>query len=138
MSNTPAPYTGAQAPATDGDNRYKSVQLKLKMFAQTMDQAVTDLAFLHMRMKTNAGRSEQLAAGIANADLDPAFVAMQNAMSIALGGAEVAARKVTESAREVHGLAEETRGTHSRLYQGLDDIRSSRRWRTPKPGFFAR
>ncbi|MFH8470338.1 conjugal transfer protein TraB [Streptomyces sp. NPDC017991] len=138
MNNAPGLYTGGQAPATDGDNRYKSVQHKLTTLARTLDSAALELEQLQLRMKTNGGRSEDAAGAIANAGLDPVFVQMQNAVSLALGGAEVSARKVNESAHEVASLAHDAQATHARLYQGLDDIRSSRRYQTPRPGFFTR
>ncbi|MFF3941658.1 conjugal transfer protein TraB [Streptomyces phaeofaciens] len=137
MSTLPAPHTG-HLPTTDGDNGFKAVQQKLTALARTLDSSVLELEQLHLRMKANARRSEQAARDIAAADVDPTFVEMQNAVSLALGGAEIAARRLGESAREVSSLAHETQATHTRLYQGLDDIRSSRRERTPKPGFFAR
>ncbi|MEU9313427.1 hypothetical protein [Streptomyces sp. NPDC048256] len=123
--------------ATDGDNRYKAVQQKLTALARTLDSSLLELEQLHLRMKANATRSEEAARAIAAADVDPAFVEMQNAVSLALGGAQVAARKLGESGREVSRLAHEAQTVHASLYQGLDDIRSSRRERTPKPGFFA-
>ncbi|MFE7934329.1 hypothetical protein ACFU6S_37570 [Streptomyces sp. NPDC057456] len=123
--------------ATDGDNRYKAVQQKLTALVRTLDSSLLDLVQLHLRMKTNATRSEDAARAIAAADVDPTFVEMQNAVSLALGGAQIAARKLGESGSEVSRLAQEARTMHARLYEGLDDIRSSRRERTPKPGFFA-
>ncbi|MDQ0577915.1 hypothetical protein [Streptomyces rishiriensis] len=124
--------------ATDGDNRYKAVQQKLTALARTLDSSLLELEQLHLRMKANATRSEEAARAIAAADVDPTFVEMQNAVSLALGGAQVAARRLGESGREVSRLAHEAQTLHASLYQGLDDIRSSRRERTPKPGFFAR
>ena len=134
-----APTTGGGAAAkTDGDNRYKAVQRKLKTLATAMDLAGTELEVLLLSMRKNAQRSEGLAVDIANAELDRKFIEMTNQVSVALGGAAVEVKKLHETAQEVSGLAHDTRRTHARLYEGLDDLRSSRPERTPKPGFFAR
>ncbi|MEU5234025.1 conjugal transfer protein TraB [Streptomyces anulatus] len=134
-----APTTGGGAAArTDGDNRYKAVQQKLKTLGTAMDMAGTELETLLRGMRTNAQRSEGLAVDIANAELDKKFVEMTNQVSVALGGAAIEVRKLHETAQEVSGLAHDTRRTHARLYEGLDTVRSSRKERTPKPGFFAR
>ncbi|MCX0247964.1 conjugal transfer protein TraB [Streptomyces drozdowiczii] len=133
---TPHPEGGAAAP-TDGDNRYKAVQHKLRTLGTAMDMASNELERLQWSMRMNAQRSEGLAVDIANAELDKTFVEMTNQVSLALGGAAVEVRNLHETAREVSGLAHDTRRTHARLYEGLDTIRSGRKERTPKPGFFA-
>ncbi|RPK32241.1 hypothetical protein EES39_39075 [Streptomyces sp. ADI92-24] len=132
-----APATGRAAAQTDGDNRYKALQQKLKTLGTAMDLASTELETLLRGMRTNAQRSEGLAVDIANAELDKKFVEMTNQVSVALGGAAIEVKKLHETAQEVSGLAHDTRATHARLYEGLDDVRSSRTERTPKPGFFA-
>ncbi|WP_424864071.1 conjugal transfer protein TraB [Streptomyces sp. MMS24-I29] len=138
MSNF-TPHTGAAAAApTDGDNRYKAVQHKLKTLGTAMDLACNELETLLRGMRMNAQRAEGLAVDIANAELDRKFVEMTNQVSVALGGAAIEVRKLHETAQEVSGLAHDTRRTHARLYEGLDTIRSGRKERTPKPGFFAR
>ncbi|MEU5416575.1 conjugal transfer protein TraB [Streptomyces clavifer] len=131
-------HTGGPAARTDGDNRYKAVQHKLKTLGTAMDMAGNELESLLRGMRANAQRAEGLAVDIANAELDAKFVEMTNQVSVALGGAAVEVHKLHESAREVAGLAHDTRRTHARLYEGLDTVRSSRKERTPKPGFFAR
>ncbi|MET7888921.1 conjugal transfer protein TraB [Streptomyces avermitilis] len=133
-----APTTGGGAAAqTDGDNRYKAVQQKLKVLGQATDLASNELEALLRGMRMNAQRSEGLAVDIANAELDRKFIEMTNQVSVALGGAAVEVKKLHETAQEVSGLAHDTRRTHARLYEGLDTVRSGRRERTPKPGFFA-
>ncbi|MGW3981283.1 conjugal transfer protein TraB [Streptomyces mirabilis] len=122
---------------TDGDNRYKAVQHKLKTLGTAMDLASNELEALLRGMRTNAQRAEGLATDIANAELDRKFIEMTNQVSVALGGAAVEVKKLHETAQEVSGLAHDTRRTHARLYEGLDTVRSSRKERTPKPGFFA-
>ncbi|MGV4985830.1 conjugal transfer protein TraB [Streptomyces sp. NPDC001709] len=130
--------SNAAAAPTDGDNRFKAVQHKLKTLTSAMDQASGDLQVLQRSMQANANRSEELARDIAHAELDPMFVAMQNQVSIALGGAAVEVRRLSETANEVGILTEQAKATHSRLYQGLDEVRSSRPHKTPRPGFLVR
>ncbi|PVC80779.1 conjugal transfer protein TraB [Streptomyces sp. CS090A] len=130
------PRTGGAAARTDADNRYKAVQQKLKTLGDAMDLAGGELEVLFRSMRTNATRTEGLAVDIANAELDRKFVEMTNQVSLALGGAAVEVKKLRETAEEVSGLAQEARSTHARLYEGLDTVRSGRRERTPKPGFF--
>ncbi|MFJ8621056.1 conjugal transfer protein TraB [Streptomyces clavifer] len=131
-------HTGGPAARKDDDHRYKAVQHKLKTLGTAMDMAGNELESLLRGMRANAQRAEGLAVDIANAELDAKFVEMTNQVSVALGGAAVEVHKLHESAREVAGLAHDTRRTHARLYEGLDTVRSGRKERTPKPGFFAR
>ncbi|WP_329028238.1 conjugal transfer protein TraB [Streptomyces sp. NBC_00690] len=126
------------APHTDGDNRYKSVQHKLKTLGTAMDLAGNELEQLLRGMRSNAQRAEALTVDVANAELDVKFIEMTNQVSVALGGAAVEVQKLHATAQYVSGLAHEARRTHARLYEGLDTVRSNRRERTPKPGFFNR
>lgn len=121
----------------DADNRYKAIQRKLKELGTAMDMASDDLQRLQHRQRMNAQRTEGCAVDIANAELDKKFIEMTNQVAVALGGAAVEVRNLHETAREVAYLTSQTRRTHARLYEGLDTIRSSRKERTPKPGFFA-
>ncbi|MEV8099445.1 conjugal transfer protein TraB [Kitasatospora sp. NPDC085879] len=127
---TPAP--------TDGDNRYKAVQQKLKAFSGALDGATGRLEALRRRMRTTADRASTLASHIADAQVDPLFVEMTNAVATALDGAALATGRLHESAQAVSAEASETQRTHARMYEALDQIRSGRKHRTPKPGFFAR
>jgi hypothetical protein len=133
----PRPASPAPAPA-DGDNRYKAVQAKLAALARALDDAGQDLEALVRSTKANAKRAEDAACDIANADLDPRFVELTSNVSVALGGAAVQVRKLQDTAQETADLTHQARATHSRLYQGLDELRSNRRVKTPKPGFFVR
>ncbi|MFF9922605.1 conjugal transfer protein TraB [Streptomyces globisporus] len=136
--STPAPRPGTFAAPTDADNRYKSFQHKLKILANALDNASDELQQLVRNMRLNASRTENLAADIAHADLDPKFVEMTNQVSVALGGAADEGKKLQETAHEVSLQATGAQRTHARLYEGLDTVRSGRPERTPKPGFFAR
>ncbi|MFF9497232.1 conjugal transfer protein TraB [Streptomyces flaveolus] len=137
MSDLARRTSGGAAAQTDGANHFKAVQQKLKTLGRAMDLASNELETLLRGMRVNAQRAEGLAVDIANAELDPKFVEMTNQVSVALGGAAVEVRKVHESAEEVSGLAHDAWRMHARLYEGLDTIRSGRKERTPKPGFFA-
>jgi uncharacterized protein YoxC len=129
------PGGGASVPG-DGDNRYKAIQRKLKDLAKVMDEAAGELDVLVKDMRNNATRAEGLAVDIANAHLDRKFVEMTSQVSVALGGAATEMRKLNQTAHEVSGLAHSTRRRHARLYGALDEVRSGRKERTPKPGFF--
>lgn len=139
MSSDLAPRTNSSTPApADGDNRYKAVQAKLTRLGAAMDDASSELEALRRSMRANASRAERVAQDIAHAHLDKRFVEITNQVAIALGGAAVEVHKLDETAREAADLTHETKQTHSTLYGALDDIRSNRREKTPKPGFFNR
>ncbi|SEB31781.1 hypothetical protein SAMN04490357_0208 [Streptomyces misionensis] len=134
-----APHTGSAAPApADGDNRYKAVQAKLGRLGKAMDDAALELESLRRSMQANATRTEGVAVDIVNAGLDPKFVELTNNVALALGGAAVQVKKLHETAEEAADLTHQTKRTHSKLYGALDDIRSNRREKTPKPGFLTR
>ncbi|MER6241527.1 conjugal transfer protein TraB [Streptomyces clavifer] len=133
----PRPVGAAPAPA-DGDNRYKAVQNKLEKLGGAMDDATLELEGLRRSMQANATRAENVAGDIENAGLDGRFVEVTNLVSVALGGAAIEVRRLHGTAQETADLTHETRATHSRLYGALDDIRSNRREKTPRPGFFNR
>ncbi|WP_031511053.1 hypothetical protein [Streptomyces megasporus] len=135
---TPVGAHGTAAAPTDGDNRYQAVQAKLARLGKAMDEATVELEALRRAMRAGADRAEGLAVDIAGAGLDEKFVELTNQVAIALGGAATSARKLHETAGEVSGLAHDARRTHTKLYSALDEVRSGRRERTPKPGFFAR
>ncbi|MFH8753349.1 conjugal transfer protein TraB [Streptomyces rimosus] len=138
MSSELEPRKAGAPAASDSDNRYKSVQAKLGQLARAMDDATVELGVLRSDMRTNAKRVQDLASRIDDADLDPKYVDMTSEVSTALGGAAVQSRKLHQTAEEVSALAYDTRHNHAQLYEGLDTIRSGRRDRTPKPGFFVR
>ena len=123
---------------SDGDNRYKAVQAKLATLGRAMDDATLQLEDLHRSMRENVTRTEGVARDIENAGLDKKFVEMTNLVAVALGGAAVQVRRLSDTATEAVDLTHQTKHTHSKLYGALDDIRSNRREKTPKAGFFNR
>lgn len=139
MSSDLAPRRRGTAPAVaDGDNRYKAVQAKLDALGRALDDAGLGLEELVRSVRRNAKRAEDAARDVDNAELDPKFVELTSNVGVALGGAGVQVKKLYETAQETADLTHETKRTHSKLYGALDDIRSGRRERTPRPGFFNR
>ncbi len=139
MSSDLAPSGASPVPVpADDDNRYKAVQAKLKTLASALDDAGLELEALVRSVKANAQRAQDVARDIGNAGLDAKFVELTSTVSVALGGAAVQVKKLSDTAQETADLTHQTRRTHSQLYGALDEIRSNRRERTPKPGFFNR
>ncbi|MEW1911285.1 conjugal transfer protein TraB [Kitasatospora sp. NPDC085895] len=130
--------TGRAPAPTDGDNRYKAVQHKLKAFSGALDASTGRLEALRRRMRATADRASTLAGHAADAHVDGVLVEMTNAVAAALDGAALATGRLHESAQAVSADTTETQRTHARMYEALDQIRSGRKHRTPKPGFFAR
>ncbi|MEU6595143.1 conjugal transfer protein TraB [Streptomyces sp. NPDC046881] len=139
MSSELAPRNTSTAPAVaDDDNRYKAVQAKLDKLGTAMDDAGLELEAIHRSMQNNATHTEGVTDDIENAGLDPKFVRLTVNVSLALLGAAREVRKMSDIAEETVDLTHQTRRTHARLYGALDDIRSNRREKTPRPGFLNR
>jgi hypothetical protein len=138
MSSDLAPRSSTAPVVADDDNRYKAVQAKLDKLGKAMDDAVLELDALFRDMKANADHTEGVAGDIENADLDPKFVAVTNEVAVALGGAAVEVKNLGATAEEIVDQTYQAKHTHSKLYGALDDIRSNRREKTPRPGFFNR
>lgn len=119
-----------------GDNSYKAIQAKLTMLARAMDDAAVDLEGLERRMRRNASHTEDVARDITHADLDKRFIELTNLVASALGGAAVEVRTLHRTATENVDEADQAKKTHADLYGELDDIRSGREHKTPRPGFF--
>lgn len=139
MSSDLASRSSSAAPAVaDDDNRYKAVQAKLDKLGKAMDDATLELEGLRRSMQANAKHTDSVATDIENADLDPKFVSLTANVATALIGAAREVRTLSDTAQETADLTHETQRTHSKLYGALDDIRSNRREKTPRPGFFDR
>ncbi|WP_369181000.1 conjugal transfer protein TraB [Streptomyces mutabilis] len=139
MSSDLESRNGNAEPAVDDDdNRYKAVQAKLDKLSKVLDDATLDLVALWRSMLANAKHTDGVATDIENADLDPKFVVLTANVATALDGAAREVRTLSDTAQETTDLTHETRRTHAKLYGALDDIRSNRREKTPKPGFFNR
>ncbi|MFE4019311.1 conjugal transfer protein TraB [Streptomyces sp. NPDC059101] len=133
------PYQSRPVANLIGENRFKAVQHKLKALAKALDSAVADLAAVQVRMKHYANRSETLARHIGPnaAELDPKFVAMQDAVSLALGGASQELFRLQQMVSDLSNSAESARAGHARMYGPLDEVRD-RPEKTPKAGFLIR
>ncbi|GGP80396.1 conjugal transfer protein TraB [Streptomyces melanogenes] len=138
MSDLVPRTSGAAAVPADSDNRYKAVQAKLDKLGKTMDDAAVELEALRRDIKANATHTQGVSGDIAHADLDPKFVTLTDDVAVALGGSAAAVKNLGATAQEIVTLTYQAKGTHSKLYRGLDEIRSNRREKTPKPGFFDR
>ncbi|MDX3538060.1 conjugal transfer protein TraB [Streptomyces sp. MB09-01] len=139
MSSNLAPRSSGAAPAVaDGDNRYKAVQAKLNKLGKAMDDATLELEGLQRSMQANADHTDDVDLAIENAGLDPKFITLTSNVATALVGAAREVRRLSDTAQETADLTHETRRTHSKLYGALDDIRSNRPEKTPRPGFFNR
>ncbi|MFD8023501.1 conjugal transfer protein TraB [Streptomyces lavendulae] len=120
------------------DHSYQTVQNNLRLFSQTLDNAQAELEILMAGMRVNADRAHTLGTRIEAAELDMRFVYMTHHVGHALTGAARQTQLLIQSASEVSALAESARRTHRDLYDRLDEIRRSRKERTPKPGFLVR
>ncbi|MFI1502629.1 conjugal transfer protein TraB [Streptomyces platensis] len=134
---TPRNTNAAPVPAND-DNRYKAVQAKLDRLGKALDDAGVELDGLHRSMQGNAKRTDGVATDVENADLDPKFVDLTTNVATALVGAARSVKTLSGTAQETANLTHTTRRAHSKLYGKLDDIRSNRREKTPRAGFFDR
>ncbi|MFF8513237.1 conjugal transfer protein TraB [Streptomyces sp. NPDC015492] len=119
------------------DNSYKDIQAKLNKLSKALDDKAVELEGLQRRMKANATRAADTAQAIENAELDARFVEMTSAVSTALGGAAVQIRHLNEDAAASAAHSRVLQRSHARLYGRLDEIRSGRSEKTPKPGFLA-
>ncbi|MEV7675881.1 conjugal transfer protein TraB [Streptomyces sp. NPDC088752] len=119
------------------DNTYKATQSKLKKLTKALDDVAVELEVLRRGMKGNATRTEDTAKAIENADLDPKFVDMTYAVSNALDSTATQFRHLIEDAADGSAHALKVQRSHARLYGRLDEVRSGRSEKTPKPGFLA-
>ncbi|MFE5596271.1 conjugal transfer protein TraB [Streptomyces sp. NPDC056549] len=122
---------------TSDDNGYEATQAKLDGLSKALDDKAVELEVLLRRMKANARKAQDTAQAIDAADLDPRFVELTSAVSTALGGAAVHIQRLAEDAVAGAAHARVVQNSHAKLYGRLDEIRSGRREKTPKAGFFA-
>jgi DNA-binding transcriptional MerR regulator len=139
MSSDLTPRTTSAPPLPpDGDNRYKALQAKLKKFARALEDAGVDLDSVRRSMKNNADHTDKVATDIAHSDFDEKYVMATERVATALGSAAKEVGLLAEDARETADLSHEARRTHRKRYGPLDEVRSGRKEKTPKPGVFAR
>lgn len=121
---------------TDGDYTYNGVQTKLRNFAQAMDTALAILDERRSRMRLNAAKALLLSGFIHNADVDTQFIALTIAAGENLGDADRDMSALREFAQDAGEQARAIRRRHRRLYGPIDEVRSGRTIKTPKPSFF--
>ncbi|MFC8294324.1 conjugal transfer protein TraB [Streptomyces sp. NPDC057242] len=119
------------------DNSYKDIQAKLTKLTKALEDKAIELEDLRRGMQGNATRAEDTAKAIENAELDPKFVEATYAVSTALSGTAAQLRHLIEDTAEGASHSQVVQRTHARLYSRLDEVRSARREKTPKPGFLA-
>ncbi|MFF6835240.1 conjugal transfer protein TraB [Streptomyces sp. NPDC012438] len=119
------------------DNSYKDVQAKLTKLTKALEDKAVELEDLRRGMQSNATRTEDVAKAIENAELDPKFVEATYAVSTALSGTAAQLRYLIEDTAEGASHSQVVQRAHAHLYGRLDEVRSGRREKTPKPGFLA-
>lgn len=130
------PQNKALAGAGDGENGFNGLQRKLDALTMILDAAHGDLEYLVERASTNANTASAKAVLLEAADGDPRYVEMTGDVATALVGATKAAVGLRDFGGEMAAKAATTARTHQQKYDGLHDVRSRRRTKTPKPGFF--
>ncbi|MFD5398576.1 conjugal transfer protein TraB [Streptomyces sp. NPDC127097] len=138
MSSELVPLNDSAVAQGGDDNRFKAVQSKLGRLAKALDDATVELEILHRSMQGNANHTDGVATDVENADLDGKFVGLTSNVATALVGAARSVKTLTDTTCETADLTYKTRRAHARLYGRLDDIRSNRREKTPRAGFFDR
>ncbi|MEV7471522.1 conjugal transfer protein TraB [Streptomyces kronopolitis] len=139
MSSELVPRNTSAAPVrADGDHRYKAVQAKLGRLGKSLDDASVELEVLHRSMQGIAKHTDGVATDVDNAELDPKFFDLTTNVATALVGAARSIKTLSATAQETANLTHKARRVHAKLYGPLDDIRSNRREKTPRAGFFNR
>ena len=131
---TPA-ASGAPASA-GGQSKYRATQQKLKAITQDMDQFKRLMEQLQQRIEAAAERAKSASARAHDSEFDAIPVGLATAVAIALRGMGQDAGIIVQMSGKVTGKADEAQRTHQRLYERLDNVRSRRTARTPKPGAF--
>jgi len=129
--------TGAASPARATGTGYRDVQHRLAVLAQAMDDACDAIDECIERTRRTGAEAAALTKAVAHAQLDPAHIELTGLVEEAQRSALPALRLLAECAQDVALEARNTRAAHRKMYGELDAIRTGRRERTPKPGFFA-
>ncbi|PRH77774.1 hypothetical protein C6N75_18490 [Streptomyces solincola] len=116
---------------------YADLQRVLLHVQAAMDDLSDDMALLRRIMANTAVRVDQVADAIADADVDQQFVGLTQQVAEALGSAVHHTRNLSEAGGEAAAQTAATRRMHASMYGALDQVRTGRKHKTPKPGFFA-
>lgn len=122
--------------ARSESNDYASLQRKLRLFAAAMDAGCEALAKVQLDMKLKASLASVRAQQLDDADGDEKYVDLTSSVSTMLSGAAVATQRTRAAGEEAARAARHAAAAHRAKYGGLHGIRSSRKTKTPKPGFF--
>ncbi|RZD62889.1 conjugal transfer protein TraB [Streptomyces albidoflavus] len=116
---------------------YSSVQRQLRILAKDMDNAAEDLAVMRRSMKADAGYATITAQELGEADGSDHYVELTVEVSSQLDEAVTEVRAVQGAAEDGASAARAAARVHRRKYSELHEIRTARKGKTPKPGFFA-
>ncbi|GAA3384469.1 conjugal transfer protein TraB [Streptomyces racemochromogenes] len=122
---------------TSDQNNYRAVQRKLHIFTQAMDAASSELSVVVRRMYQHAKTVSATADQLGDADGDEKYVDLTNLVAQALTEAAVATARTRNAAMEAAEASKAARESHRNKYAALDDVRTTRTTKTPKPGFWA-
>ncbi|EDY49045.1 hypothetical protein [Streptomyces clavuligerus] len=122
--------------ASAGASPYQAFQQALRNVDRELSTMADDLAVVERAMRRDAQAVEGTAEAIARAGLDDRFVRMTQEVAILLGGTARGLGLFQQAAQEAADDTAATARLHTSLYGRLDEIRSGRKEKTPKPGFF--
>ncbi|MFH8620135.1 hypothetical protein ACH4E8_34345 [Streptomyces sp. NPDC017979] len=118
------------------DTSYTTLQRTLRTIAAAMENACDALADVQAVMKGNALFAAETAGLLDDADGDARYVEMTSAISTLLWGVVIDTRQTRDAAADVGSTAQEAAARHKSKYGPLDELRTTRSTKTPKPGFF--
>lgn len=123
---------------SDGDHSFTALQKKLAALHRLLDDAAEQLGMLKHDVGAHAKVLTATADAVAHAELDAKFADMTGDVAAAFAAGVQGAQRLEARSQETADAVNAAKRTHARLYGGLDEIRTSRRERTPKPGFLTR
>ena len=121
---------------TSDHNNYRAVQRKLHLFTQAMDAAGNELSVVVRRMYQHSRTVSVTADQLSDAHGDEKYVDLTNLVAQALTEAAAATARTRNAAMEAAEASKAAKDSHHDKYAALDGVRSTRRTRTPKPGFW--
>ncbi|MFZ3476092.1 hypothetical protein ACODT4_44685 [Streptomyces sp. 2.9] len=119
------------------NNSYAGLQHKMKALALALETASDALSKIRLDMKDHAALATATATELGEADGDGKYVDLTDRVATLLGEAATQVRRTQSAADDGAAAARAVAGAHRAKYGALDEIRTSRTTKTPKPGFFA-
>ncbi|WP_327419658.1 conjugal transfer protein TraB [Streptomyces sp. NBC_01233] len=120
-----------------GDNSYAGLQRKLKTFAVALETASEALGKIQKDMRDHASLATATATQLGEAGGDERYVDLTDTVATLLGEAATQTQRTKSAADTGAAAARAAADTHRAKYGALDEIRTSRTTKTPKPGFFS-